>query len=84
MREKFVRCMDHVDDPEPQPLQREAEAEDDVVGAAHPQGAFGLEDAPRLPQPPHVELVVLLERQRANRVTTPVALPAIFGERQSR
>jgi hypothetical protein len=32
-----------------QPLQREAEAEDDVVRARHPQRAVGLEDAPGRP-----------------------------------
>jgi hypothetical protein len=69
---------DLVDEPEHQPLQREAKAEDDVVGAAYLQGAFGHEDALRLQQPPHVELEVILEPQRANRVTTPVAHPAVF------
>jgi hypothetical protein len=34
-----------VDYAEPKVLQREAEAEHDVVGARHPQGAVGLEDA---------------------------------------
>jgi hypothetical protein len=37
---------DLVDDPKPQPLQREAQAEDDVVGARHPQSAIRFEDAP--------------------------------------
>ena len=63
-----------------QTLQSEADAEDDVVGARHPQGTVGFEDAPRLPEPPHVELVILSQALRANRVTTTsVALPRTFG-----
>jgi hypothetical protein len=48
---------DVVYDPELQPLQREPEAEDDVVGSTHPERAVRLEDAPRFAQPPHVERV---------------------------
>ena len=39
---------DVVLDPEAQVLQRHAEAEDVVVGADHPDGAVGLQDAPAL------------------------------------
>jgi hypothetical protein len=62
-------------------LQGETEAEDDVVRVGDPDGAVGLEDAARLLQPPDVELVILSEPHRANRVTTSnLALPAIGGE----
>jgi hypothetical protein len=37
-----------VDDSKPQPLQREAEAEDDVVRARHPQRAAWREDTLRV------------------------------------
>ncbi len=67
----------------PQPLKGEAEAEDDVVGARHPQGTVGLEDAPRLPEPPHVELVILRQAHKANRVTTIHSpLPCAPGRRR--
>jgi hypothetical protein len=35
-----------------------------VVRAGDPDGSVGLEDAPRLPQPPHVEPVIGLESHR--------------------
>ena len=74
-----------VDDPKTQPLQREAEAEDDVVRARHPQRAVGLEDAPGRAQPPHVELVVFSEAHRANRVTTlGIALPGAARRQRTR
>ncbi len=79
-----VQCVGHgvglnpsylVDDPETEALQREAEAEDDVVRAADPERAVGLEYTPRLPQPTYVPLVVLFEPVlRANRDTTPTRL----------
>ena len=65
---------DLVYDLEAEALQREPEAEDYVVGAADPQRAVGLEDAPRLSQPPDVESVVLPEALRANRITMPITL----------
>jgi hypothetical protein len=40
----------NVDDPKPQPLQREAEAEDDVVRARNPQRAISFEHAPGSPE----------------------------------
>ena len=56
------------------------DAEDDVVGARHPERTVGLEDAPRFPEPPHVELVILRQTLRANIVTTPTtALPSAVG-----
>src|SRR5215210_994793 len=39
-------------------LEGEAEAEDDVVRARDPDSSVGFEDAPRLSQPPDVELVI--------------------------
>src|SRR5829696_739154 len=48
----------------PDALQGEAEAEDDVVRARNPDGAFGFEDAVRLLQPPDVEPVVPCESCR--------------------
>ena len=53
-----------VDDPETEALQREAGAEDYVVRAGDPQRTVWLENAPRLPEPPDVELVILLESHR--------------------
>ncbi len=51
---------DHVVyDPIPQLLQREAQAEDDVMGARNPERTFGLEDAPGFLEPSQVELVIL-------------------------
>jgi hypothetical protein len=51
----------HVYDAIPEPLEGEADAGDDVVGARHPQRAIGLEDAPRFSEPPQVEPMILLE-----------------------
>jgi hypothetical protein len=68
----------------PEPLEGEAEAEDDVVGARHPQRALGLEDTPARAEPPHVELVVLGQTLRANRVTMPAALPGAVRWRRLR
>jgi hypothetical protein len=42
-------------------LQGEAKAEDDVVCAGYPDGSVGLEDAPRLPEPPDVEPMIGFE-----------------------
>src|SRR5215210_7834414 len=57
----FVLRTDHVYQLEAHALEREAEAEDDVVRARDPDGSVGLEDAPRLLQPPDVELVIRFE-----------------------
>src|SRR5215216_6876025 len=78
--QKFVLSTDHVYELELHSLQGETEAEDDVVRARDPDGAVGLEDATRFLQPPDIELVILREPHRANRVTTlGVALPVAFG-----
>src|SRR5215211_382973 len=74
-----------VDDLEPQPLEREAYAEDDVVRTAHPQRAVGLENSPGRAQPPDVEVVILLQSHRANRVTIlGLALPGAAGRQRPR
>src|SRR4028119_181642 len=63
---EFVLRADVVDDSETEYLQREAWAEDDVVRAADPERAVGLEYAPSLPQPTYVPFLVLFEApQRA-------------------
>src|SRR5215211_9000429 len=72
-----------INDPEPHRLQGETEAEDDVMRAGDPDGALGLEDAPRLLQPPDVEPMIPREPYRTNRVTTPgFTLPAAAGARR--
>jgi hypothetical protein len=76
---------DLIYDAVPQPLQREPNAEDDVVGARYPQRTVGLEDALRFPEPPHVEFVILRQALRANRVTTlATELPGAARKRQRR
>jgi hypothetical protein len=75
----WLRLCNLVNDLEPHRLQGETEAEDDVVRAGNPDGAVRLQDAGRLLQPPDVELVILREPHRANRVTTLLALPGAFG-----
>src|ERR671920_2207699 len=72
--ECFVLLKDDVNDLEAHRLQGETEAEDDVMRAGDPDGALGLEDAPRLLQPPDVEPMIPREPYRANRVTTLLAL----------
>ncbi len=54
----------------PEALQRETQAEDDMVRARHPQGTVGLQDTSGFPKPSNVPFVILLESHRANRVTT--------------
>ena len=51
----------HVYHPEAEGLEGEADAEDYVMRPRHPDGAVGLEDPPGLPEPAHVEAMVLLE-----------------------
>jgi hypothetical protein len=72
----------HVDDPKPQPLQRKAEAEDDVVRARHPQRAIRFEHAAGSSEPSHVELVVFFEAHRANRVTISATPSDALGSRR--
>src|SRR5215212_4222685 len=62
---------DLVDDLETEPLEREAYAEDDVVRTAYPQRPAGSSSPTARAQPPHVEVMFLLQPHRANRVTTP-------------
>lgn len=63
---------------------REAEAEDDVMGVADPEGTVGLENTSRRFQLPDVSLVIFLEPYRAHRVTTlyQAPLPGSFGRRR--
>ena len=75
-----MRPARHLYEAIPEALQRETQAEDDMARARHPQGAVGLQDTPRFPEPSNVPFVILLESHRANRVTTPyLALPGASG-----
>ena len=62
VRHRIGLAPDHVVlDPEAQVLQRDAEAEDVVIGADHPDGAVGLQHAPALAKPGTREAVVVSE-----------------------
>ena len=81
-RRLWLRPCNLINDLAPHRLQGETEAEDDVMRAGNPDGALGLEDAPRLLQPPDVEPVIPREPYRANRVTTPCFALPLCAERR--